>query len=153
MSIIDSRCTLAIESQKASVKIDERCLIGSDCLVYSNGSLSIGSGCFLNSHTRIVCHDRIEIGMNCLFGPFSSVLDHSHLVDFVDGRLDRNSLETAPVNIGDNVWIGEKAVVLMGVTIGCNSVIGAGSIVTKSIPPNSVAVGVPARVVRSLIEG
>ena len=150
LSTVDARCTLAIESRDAFIRLGSKCLINSDCFVYSNGKLSIGANSFLNSHTRIVCHEEIEIGANCLFGPFSSVLDHNHTVDFIDGQLKREQLETAPIRIGNNVWIGEKAIVLMGVSIGDNSVIGAGSVVTKTIPANSVAVGVPARVVRSL---
>lgn len=63
----------------------------------------------------------------------------------------RDKLEAArPITIGDNVWIGGGAVVLPGVTIGDNSVIGAGAVVTKDVPANVVAVGNPARVVRSL---
>lgn len=57
---------------------------------------------------------------------------------------------THPVNIGDNVWISTGAIVLPGVTIGANSVIGAGSVVTKDIPPNSLAVGNPCKVIRTL---
>lgn len=60
------------------------------------------------------------------------------------------ALDVAPITIGDNVWLGGGAIVLPGVTIGDNSVIGAGAVVTRSIPANVVAVGNPARVVRSL---
>ena len=59
---------------------------------------------------------------------------------------------THPVHIGDNVWICTGALVLPGVTIGANSIIGAGSVVTKDIPPNSLAVGNPCKVIRELTE-
>ena len=59
---------------------------------------------------------------------------------------------TAPVTIGDNVWIGAKVMVTKGVTIGENAVIGANSVVTRDIPANSVAVGIPARVIRTIGE-
>lgn len=57
---------------------------------------------------------------------------------------------TSPVNIGNDVWIGANVVILPGVTIGNNVVIGAGAVVTKDIPDNSLAVGVPARVIKSI---
>ena len=83
-------------------------------------------------------------------GPNSSILDQDHVVDFDAGHSQRNRFETATVTIGDRVWIGEKAIVLKGVTIGRGSVIGAGAVVTKSIPEWSIAVGSPARVIRQV---
>ncbi len=150
LSTVEQGCTLALASRNAIASIGGKCRINSSCFIYNSGSLEIGSRCFLNSFTRIVCHKEIRIGSSCLFGPYSSVLDHNHKVDFLNGQLIREQMDTAAVHIGNNVWIGEKATVLMGVTIGENSVIGAGSVVTKSIPANCVAAGVPARVIREL---
>ena len=63
----------------------------------------------------------------------------------------RDKLEAAkPITIGDNVWLGGGAIILPGVTIGENSVVGAGTVVTKDIPANCVAVGNPARVIKSI---
>ncbi len=85
-----------------------------------------------------------------MMGPYSSILDQDHVVDFVDGKSQRHLFDTQPVFIGDHVWLGEKAIVLKGVSIGSYSVIGAGAVVTKSIPEWSIAVGCPARVVRQV---
>jgi acetyltransferase-like isoleucine patch superfamily enzyme len=68
----------------------------------------------------------------------------------VKDRPPRPKLKTAPVKIADNVWVGMNAVILKGVTIGENSVVAAGSVVTKSVPPNTVVAGNPAVIVRQL---
>ena len=67
-----------------------------------------------------------------------------------NGSIGRHDLFPAPIHIGENVWLGANVTVLGGVTIGDNAVIAAGAVVTKNIPPNTVAAGVPARVVRTL---
>ncbi len=75
-----------------------------------------------------------------MMGPYSSILDQDHVVDFVDGKSQRHLFDNLCF-IGDHVWLGEKAIVLKGVSIGSYSVIGAGAVVTKSIPEWSIAVG------------
>lgn len=91
---------------------------------------------------------KITIGNNVSIAPNICIITEEHAID-VAQRLA--GLEyTHSVNIGDNVWICAGVLVLPGVTIGANSVIGAGSVVTKDIPPNSLAVGNPCRVIRTL---
>ena len=150
-SVIDVRCTLAIESTAARMSVGARCLINSDCFLFSNGTLKLGTRCFLNSYSRIVCHERIHLGDGVLFGPYASVIDHDHEVDFTNSILHRERLNTAPIEIGNNVWLGEKVTVLKGVTIGDNTVVGAGSVVTRSLPANCVAAGCPAKPIRELM--
>ena len=114
----------------------------------------IGNNVSIQKDCHIGAIGRIVIGDGVLFASKVYVSDHSH------GEINAHSLKTSPalrylyskgdVIIGSNVWIGESACILPGVTIGHNSIIGAGAIVTKSIPPNSVAVGNPARVIRRL---
>jgi acetyltransferase-like isoleucine patch superfamily enzyme len=95
----------------------------------------------------------IRIGSKVLFGPEVMIMGGDHRFDVV-GKYIYNVTEKVPDNdrdvvIEDDVWIGARVVILKGVTIGRGSVIGAGSVVTKSIPPYSVAVGNPAKVIRS----
>lgn len=121
--------------------------------VYANWGLKnvhAGKNVFFNFGCTFVDDADITIGDNTLFGPNVSVNTAEHPLS---PALRRNGLQyNKPVHIGNNVWVGAGAVILAGVTIGDNSVIGAGSVVTKDIPENSVALGVPARVVRMITE-
>ena len=99
-------------------------------------------GCSFGA-TRAVC-----IGPHAIIGPYCNIVDSNyHSLDPVH-RLNRP--ESAPVILHENVWLGARVLVLPGVTIGANSVIGAGSVVTHSIPSNVLAAGVPAVVIRNL---
>lgn len=89
----------------------------------------------------------VHIGRNCIFAPGSMVLTHD-----ASYFLFTNEYRVAPVSIGDNCFIGYGAVILPGITVGDNVVIGAGSVVTKDVPSDSVATGVPAKVISSLQE-
>ena len=110
--------------------------------------IKIGAHSFLNN-TRFGCRDQIEIG------PFG-ILGDAHLsdTDFHSIEINRWSEDAivlhSPIKIGQNVWIAGKSIVLKGVTIGDNSVIGPGSVVTNDIPPNCLAAGNPAKVIKSL---
>ena len=112
---------------------------------YRGGELKIGDGVYLNSGVSAVAVERIEIGPHTRIGEYSAVFD-SHLHQVEEGC----AIERAPVRIGRNVWIGRHVTVMPGVEIGDHSVIGAGSVVTSSVPPRTLAAGVPARVVRRL---
>jgi len=128
-----------------------------------NGSCRIGDFTLLNG-ALIMAEDRIDIGSHCLISwnvgiadsdfhplePAQRVIDAQALAPFFKNRPARPKLATAPVKISDNVWIGMNAVILKGVTIGENSVVAAGAVVTKSVPPNVVVAGNPAQVVRQL---
>lgn len=109
---------------------------------------TLGDNCFLNVNCKLMDSGKITIGNNVFIAPNVCIITEEHAMD-VKQRLE--GLEyTHPVTIGDNVWICTGAIVLPGVTIGANSVIGAGSVVTKDIPPNSLAVGNPCKVIRNL---
>lgn len=103
----------------------------------------------LNRNVHIGCINRITIGQGTLIGSNVLITDHSHgEKEYELSPSYRPLYSKGPVEIGKNVWIGENVCILPDVTIGDNCIIGAGSIVTRSIPENSIAVGNPARVVK-----
>jgi len=112
--------------------------------------ITIGAGSFANYGLVALDVCSITIGKNVKLGSNVQLLTPTHPLE---PALRWQRLEGGkPIVIGDNVWIGSGAMVLAGVTIGENSVIGAGSVVTKDIPPNVLALGNPARIVKSLPE-
>ena len=117
-------------------------------------SIEIGRNCALGEHIHVTACNCITIGDNLLTGRYVYISDNSH--GRTDGSgldlhpLDRELFSKGPVHIGNNVWIGERACILPGVTIGDGAIIGAGAVVTKDIPPYCVAAGVPAVVVKKM---
>ncbi|MGS0685202.1 sugar O-acetyltransferase [Nakamurella sp. GG22] len=110
--------------------------------------ITVGARTFVNYNLVALDVAPISIGDDCQIGPNVQLLTPTHPVE---AQPRRDKLEAAkPISIGDNVWIGGGAIVLPGVTIGDNTVIGAGAVVSKDIPANVIAVGNPARVVRSI---
>jgi len=110
------------------------------------GRLIIGDNSFINVGAIISAHYQIKIGKNAQIAPGVILMDN----DF-HGVKDRASIDvSAPITIGDNVWLATRVVVLKGVTIGEGSTIAAGAVVTKDIPPYSLAAGIPAKVIKSL---
>ncbi|MEU7471783.1 sugar O-acetyltransferase [Streptomyces sp. NPDC044984] len=111
-------------------------------------NISIGARTFVNYNLTALDVARITIGEDCQIGPNVQLLTPTHPVE---PQPRRDKLEAAlPITIGDNVWLGGGAIICPGVTVGDNSVIGAGAVVTKDIPANVVAVGNPARPVRTI---
>ena len=112
------------------------------------GILEIGERAFINYGCSIAAQKSISIGPRCSIGPYTNIIDNAfHRLE--PERRDETP-ELLPVVIEENVWLGSRVIVLPGVTIGRDSVIGAGSVVTRDIPARCVAAGVPARVIRSL---
>lgn len=112
--------------------------------------LHIGARTFVNYNLTALDVAAITIGEDCQLGPNVQLLTPTHPVE---PRPRRDKLEAAkPITIGNNVWLGGGVIVCPGVTIGDDSVIGAGSVVTRDIPAGVLAVGNPARVLRSLAD-
>lgn len=111
--------------------------------------ITIGAESVLNNNVNMTAYQSITIGQRCLIGDSVSIFDGDfHDIDPLQRHTSTGGI--SPVHLKDNVWIGSRAMIMKGVTIGENSVISAGAVVTKSIPPNVVAAGVPARVVKEL---
>ena len=118
---------VVINANRGRVTLGDRSWLGPFCLIYGNGG--------------------VAIGRNVLVAGHSSINTVSHSAERCDIPVNDQPVVIDPVVIEDDVWIGLNAVVLQGVTIGHGSIVGAGAVVTKSIPPWSIAVGVPARVI------
>jgi acetyltransferase-like isoleucine patch superfamily enzyme len=119
-----------------------------ELVTYASGRIEIGKHTFINYGSSIAARVSVKIGSYCHLGHYTFLMDNDQ-----HGLLRRMELpQSDPVIIEDHVWIGSKAVILAGVRIGARAVIGAGSIVTKDIPPRCVAAGNPARVLRHLTE-
>ena len=109
--------------------------------------ISVGNDVSINPFVHMWGHGGISIGDNCLIASHCAI---SSLTHNTESKLFNAENIGKPVHIGNNVWIGSHAVILPGVRIGDNVVIGAGSVVNKDIPANSVYAGVPARKLRDL---
>lgn len=110
--------------------------------------LHIGAGTFVNFALTALDVVDIRIGRHCQLGPNIQLLTPIHPLEPGPRREGWEAAE--PITIGDNVWIGGGASIMPGVSIGEDSVIGAGSVVTRDVPPRSLAVGSPAKVLRTL---
>lgn len=113
--------------------------------------ISIGRGCFLNRETMLAAQERIEIGDHVMFANHCFVGDADHRFD--DPRLPitwQGFTPRGPVVVGSNVWLGKGVVVRGGTTIGDRCVVGANSVVTRNLPPATIAAGSPAKVIREI---
>lgn len=123
--------------------------IGDNVELRSNrgNQIIVGKNCTINRGSVII--GQVTIGDNCLIAPLCVVVGSNHIFSNLDVLIRNQGIHSKGIIIQNNVWLGAKVTILDGVTIGANSVIGAGSVVTKNIPNNSIAVGNPCRVVKS----
>ena len=121
---------------------------GQECV--SDPVVSIGDRCLIGRGSGIVGHLGIEIGDDVWTGHYVYITDQNHGYHDLTLPISQQVMPERPVSIGDGSWLGHGTVVLPGATIGRHVVIGANSVVTGTIPDNSVAAGVPARVIKRL---
>jgi len=130
--------------------LGEHCRIGRDVFFESRdrGRITLGSHVRLNAGCTLVSYSALSIGDDTLVGEYVSIRDADHGSE--PGTLIREQPHrTSPIRIGRDVWIARGTVILKGVTIGDGAIIGANSVVSRDIPPNTIAVGAPARVIRT----
>ncbi|MEN0140074.1 MAG: DapH/DapD/GlmU-related protein [Rhodococcus sp. (in: high G+C Gram-positive bacteria)] len=134
-----------------------------DNVTVGRGATIAASGVIANPGTGVVIGDRTAVGMyntvwgqggvvigrDCLLGPNVVIVSENHVYSDENTPIRLQGEERLPVTVGDDCWLGAGVVVVGGVTIGDGSVVGAGSVVTGDLPPGSVAVGSPARIVGS----
>ena len=159
-SLIDRGCDLQGGGSK-SIYIGENTIIGKNCILGAwkqyNGvvytpRIIIGDNCNIGEYNHITSCRNVVIGNGVLTGRYVYISDNNH------GDTDNNTLKIRPLErklsskgdviIGNNVWIGDKVAILSGVTIGDGAIIASNAVVTKDIPPNSVAGGVPTKVIK-----
>jgi len=135
------------------IRINEECVMksGASLQAIDKGIIDIRGKCHIGMNTVISAKSELVIRDGCQIAEMVSIRDHDH--KFGKGvELVNAGSDVSEVEIGRNVWIGAKATITKGIEIGENSVIGANAVVTEDIPPDSVAVGIPAKVIKT-IEG
>lgn len=153
------------ESRK-NIKIGDHSIISSKAILacygkygnqqFPNASIKIGNYCFLGEYSHLSACNKITIGDGLLTGRNVLISDNSH------GGLSAEEAEIYPANrkmqskgeivIGNNVWLGDRVAILPGVHIGNNVIVGVGAVVTKNLPSNCIAAGVPAKIIKKLDE-
>ena len=137
-------------AEGARLTIGERAVINQDVRLDVVGTLSIGDDCLINSYGMLYCEGQMVVGNDVLMGPWVFLADVTHRFDSTEIPIRLQGLsKPAPIIIQEDAWLGARVSVSPGVTIGKGAVIGANAVVTKDVPPGSVAAGVPARVVKN----
>jgi acetyltransferase-like isoleucine patch superfamily enzyme len=144
------RNTLRPAGSKGRIQIGDQGWIEKGAVLWAfDGSICMGANAFLGPYVTIYGHGGVEIGDDALISMKVTILSSNHRIPGSNRHIRWEENDLLPTRIGKDVWIGANAVILGGVTIGDGCVIGAGSVVTKDLPAYSIAVGVPAKVVRS----
>lgn len=144
--------SLSLEGVKlgSNVNIPEGCFFRCTGVISELGKgLNVGNNTGFGHYTFINAQGGVEIGDDVIMGPNVSILAENHKFDSLDEPIRLQGVSRKGIVIESNVWIGANVTILDGVRIHTGSVIGAGSVVTKSIPPNSLAVGTPCKVIKS----
>ena len=123
-------------------------IIQPNVCIYDADKLTMGERVTLNDNSYLACAGGVEIGNDVMIGHGVSILSNSHKFDRVDVPMNYQGESFGKVKIGNNVWIGAKATILKGVTIGDGAIIGAHSLVNKDVMPNEIVGGAPARRIR-----
>lgn len=114
----------------------------------SRNKIHIKQGVYINRNTILDAHERLEIGTDCMIGPGCYLTDADH--SRVPGRrIGEAAMNIKPTILEDNVWLGAGVIVLKGVRIGRDAVVGAGAVVTRDVPAGAIVAGVPARQITS----
>lgn len=150
--IKNSRAEALFVADKAArfcIKGNFSAYYNTDIRIFQGATLTIGSG-YMNAGAQIRCQNRISIGNNVAIARDVIVMDtDAHPLIYPD----RHEIHSAkPVVIGNNVWVGTRAIILKGVTIGDGAVIAAGAVVVKDVPSRTLVAGVPATVIRREVE-
>lgn len=114
------------------------------CPCNEKATIAIGENTTVGYHTYLFASEKITIGANCLIAPFVYIVDSDHSIAR-DQRINQQANQTAPIEIGEDVWIGTGAKILKGVKVGRGAVIAAGALVKEDVEPYAIVGGIPAR--------
>ena len=146
-SLNNFRCTKGKINLSSGVWIETMALCHCE-----GGIISIGQRTFINRFVTIVSREKITIGSDVLIGDNVSIYDHDHQINNLPVTYGQQGFVNSEITIANNVWIGCHCTILKGVSIGENSIVGAGSVVNKSVPANELWAGIPAKFIKKLIE-
>lgn len=152
---LEEGCEIVGLSRRGIV-FGDRCTVGrfatirpTNVLIDEPGEgLKMGNHSSIGAYSYIGCSGYIEIGNNVIVGPRINLQAENHKFDRGDIPIKQQGIERSFIKIEDNCWIGSNTSILSGVTVGTGSVIAAGSVVTKDVPPNSIVAGVPAKFIK-----
>ncbi len=134
---------------EATLKIGRWAWLGHGCKVrVHEGEVSIGAKTVIGQECTISAFQHVSIGRECIIADRVMLIDFDHGVTEVERPIRTQGIYKRDVRVGHNVWIGYGACILRGVTVGDNAIIGTSSVLTRAVPENAVAAGVPARVIR-----
>lgn len=162
--VVNSTTSIRNQCPKENVEIGAHCTFFGIVQALCGGRVFIGNNTYVGTKSYLMAKDSITIGNACIIANDVIVCDNNnHPID-PNARLEMSSCDdylsdekwtwkyadSAPIVIDDNVWIGRRAMIMKGVTIGKGSIIGAGAVVTHDVPPYTVAAGNPAKIVKNL---
>ncbi len=135
------------ESRRLRIVTAGHNTIGSGVIIQGNGRLFLGEKSYFAEYCVIGCNSEVSIGRNAMIAPAVTIRDTDHAFARTDVPMNQQGITTAPVHIGDDVWIGHGAAILKGVTIGNGAIIAAGAVVNCDVESFHIVGGVPARVI------
>lgn len=142
------RMVLVQATDGGEIVIGDGVTIQDFCLLCArNGRLEIGDQTFLGVGSQLVAIESIQVGQDCLISAYSIIRDANHGMER-GVPMSKQSHNSAPIIIGNDVWLGAHAVVTAGSTIGNGAVIGANAVVTRNVPEYAIVVGVPAKIIK-----
>lgn len=159
-----TKVSLIKNSKPSDIIIESNARIHGILISNNGGKIRIGKFVHIAPNAKIACVNSISIGAYTGIGSFVTIVDNNyHPVNPYDRKIMRQTSEgsdkrswvhsdSKPIVIGENVWVGEYARILKGVTIGENSIVAANTVVTKDVPPNSIVAGNPGKVVKTDID-
>lgn len=153
-TVIERGTMLCVDTEKSYISIGSNSYFSSYCIIKTHeGWIKIGDNCTVNNYAILYGQGGLEIGDDVRISASVMIIPMNHIFEDPDIPIWKQGIKAIGIKIEDDVWIGAGAIILDGVTIGKGSVIGAGAVVTKNIPQYSIAVGIPARVIKKRGKG